>query len=121
MAIFDNQSNAIVQNTYGIAPLQSLNAVSATGGGVSLDGQVTRQNATMVVNSSAGVSAGSVQMQGSLDGTNWFSLGSAVSTTTASTVFTPVVVQNAYVRFVRANVATAITGGTISAVVGLNG
>jgi hypothetical protein len=121
MAISDAQSNAIVQNTYGIAPAVSLTAVSSTGGGTALDGAVIRPNATMVVVSSAGVSAGSVQLQGSLDGTNWFSLGSAVTTSTASTVFAPVVVTNALTRFVRANVATAITGGTISATVGVSG
>jgi hypothetical protein len=74
-----------------------------------------------VVTSGAGVSAGSVQLQGSLDGTNWYNLGSAVSTTTASTVFTPVIVTATAARFVRANVATAITGGTVSASVGLSG
>ena len=79
-----------------------------------------RQNAVMVVTTSAGVSAGSVQCQGSLDGTNWFSLGSAVSTSAASTT-TQVVVTSAFTRFVRAKIATTITGGTITATVGLNG
>ncbi len=76
---------------------------------------------TMVVTSWAGVSAGSVQLQGSLDGTSWFNLGTAVSTSTASTVFTPAVETNVFVRFVRANIATEITGGTVTAVVGLSG
>jgi hypothetical protein len=89
--------------------------------GAELDGGVIRANAIMVVNSSAGVSAGSVQLQGSLDGTNWFNLGSAMSTSTASTVFTPVVETDIFVRFIRANIATAITGGTVTAVVGLSG
>jgi hypothetical protein len=121
MSVCDSAGNAVVQNTYGLAPAVSLTAVSATGGGAALDGLVTRTVGTMVVVSSAGVSAGSVQAQGSLDGTNWFSLGSAVSTSTASTVFTPVVVTGAAFRFIRANVATAITGGTISATVGVSG
>jgi hypothetical protein len=112
---------SIQQYTTGVRPLVSLSAVSSTGAGTALDGVVVRQNATMVVTSSAGVSAGSVQMQGSVDGTNWFNLGSAVSTTTASTVFTPVATTTPPTRFVRANVATAITGGTISATVALSG
>jgi len=111
MSVCDSAGNAIVQNTYGLAPAVSLTAVSATGGGTALDGLVIRTTAVMVVVSSAGVSAGSVQMQGSLDNVSWFSLGSAVSTTTANTVF----------RLLRANVATAITGGTISATVGVSG
>jgi len=75
----------------------------------------------MVVNSSAGVSAGSVQAQTSLDGVNWANAGTAVSTTTASTVFPPVVLTGTAFRYIRATVATAITGGTISASVGVSG
>jgi hypothetical protein len=89
MAVSDQFSNAIVQNTYGQPPLVSLTNVSATGGGTALDGLVTRTSAAMVVVSSAGTSAGSVQMQGSLDNVNWFNLGTPISTTTASTVFRP--------------------------------
>jgi len=121
MSVCDSAGNASVQNTYGLAPAVSLTAVSATGGGTALDGLVIRTTAVMVVVSSAGVSAGSVQMQGSLDNVSWFSLGSAVSTTTANTVFTPVVVTGTAFRLLRANVATAITGGTISATVGVSG
>ncbi len=118
---YDVNQVSYEQYTTGVRPAVSLTAVSATGPGTALDGVVARQNATMVVVSSAGVSAGSVQMQGSLDGTNWFSLGSAVSTTTASTVFPPVATTTPPTRFVRANVATVITGGTISATVALSG
>ncbi|WP_142393872.1 hypothetical protein [Mycobacterium kansasii] len=120
MSVCDNSGNAIVQNTYGIAPLVSLSNVSATGAGAALDGLVIRTTAVMVVTSSAGVSAGAVQAQTSLDGVNWANAGSSVSTSTASTVFAPVVVTGAF-RYVRANVTTAITGGTISATVGLTG
>jgi hypothetical protein len=119
MSISDSQANAIVQNTGGIAPLLSLSAVSATGAGSALDGQVVRQNAVATITTSAGVSAGSVVLEGSLDGTNFVTLGSAVSTTSASTTYT-VAAPNVFVRAVRARVATAITGGTISATVGLH-
>jgi hypothetical protein len=121
MSVTDGNGAAVVQNTYGLAPIQSLSAVSAVGPGAAQDGLVIRTVAVMVVNSGAGVSAGSVQCQGSLDSISWFSLGSAVSTTTESTVFAPVVVTGAAFLYVRANVATAITGGTISATVGLSG
>jgi hypothetical protein len=121
MSVCDSAGNAIVQNTSGLAPIQSLNAVSATWGGTALDGLVIRTTGVMVVNSGAGVSAGSVQAQTSLDGTNWANAGSAVSTSTANTVFAPVVITGAAFRYIRANVATAITGGTISASVGLSG
>jgi hypothetical protein len=121
MSFTDSSGNATQAYTSGVVPLKSLSAVSSTGGGTALDGLAVRAVAVMVVSSSAGVSAGSVQLQGSLDGTNWYSLGSAVSTSSASTVFTPVVVSSAYSRYVRANVATGITGGTITALVGLSG
>jgi hypothetical protein len=107
-------------DTLGVPPVVSLTNVSATGAGTALDGLSVRQNATIAVTTSAGVSAGSVQLQGSLDGVNFFDLGSPVSTTAASTT-TQVVVSNAYARYVRANVGTSITGGTISASVGLSG
>ncbi len=120
MAYIDSRGVAVEQHTLGIAPVVSLSAVSATGAGTALDGVVVRQNALMSVTTSAGVSAGSVQMQGSYDGSSWFSLGSAVSTTAASTT-TQVVVSTGFTRFVRANVATAITGGTVTVWVGLYG
>ncbi|HZY60578.1 MAG TPA: hypothetical protein VFE56_12500 [Candidatus Binataceae bacterium] len=120
MAYIDSLGNGIAPYTLGIAPAVSFTAKSATGPGTALDGLAVRANAVMVVTTSAGVSAGSVRLQGSLDGTNWFSLGSAVSTTAASTT-TQVVVTGAYARYVRANVATAITGGTVAASVGVSG
>jgi hypothetical protein len=116
----DSKSIAYEQHTLGVAPVVSLSAVSATGPGAVLDGVVVRQNALMSVTTSAGVSAGSVQMQGSFDGVAYFPLGSAVSTTSASTT-TQVVVSTGFTRFVRANIATAITGGTVTVSVGLYG
>jgi hypothetical protein len=75
----------------------------------------------MVVTSGAGVSAGSVQLKGSLDGVNWFNLGTAVTTNAANTTFAPVVIANQPVRFLRADIATVITGGTVSATVASSG
>ena len=46
---------------------------------------------------------------------------SAVAVAAGSAWFTPVVVSSAYSRYVRANVATNITGGTVTANVGLSG
>lgn len=121
MAVSDGNAAAIVQNTYGQAPVQSINAQSTVQNGAAYDGLVTRTVACMVVVSSTGVTAGSVQMQGSLDGTNWYNLGSAVSTTTASTVFAPVIVNATAFRLLRAAIVTLISGGTISASVACSG
>jgi hypothetical protein len=120
MAYQGPSGNTVEAYTQGMPPLQSLNAVSAVGAGTVLDGLACRATAVLQVNTSAGVSAGDVQLEGSLDGATFFNLGSAVSTTAASTAST-VVVANCFVRFVRAAVTTSITGGNVSAWVGLNG
>lgn len=112
--------NTIEAYATGLPPAESLSAVSAVGAGTVLDGVVVRPNAILVVTSSAGVSAGAVQLEGSLDQTNWFNIGSAVTTSAASTT-TVVSSTSAFARFVRAAVTTAITGGTVSATVGLHG
>jgi hypothetical protein len=106
----------------GTLPFTTLTNLSAlnTAGAVQ-DGGTLHANAIMQVTSGAGVSAGSVQLQGSVDGTNWFNLGTATNTNAASTVFAPVVVTGTAVRYVRAFIATGITGGTISAIVGMSG
>src|SRR5271156_2966813 len=120
MGFIDKNNIAYEQHTLGAAPVVSLSAQSATSATpVALDGTVVRLNATMVVTTSSGVSAGSVQMQGSLDGTNWFSVGSAVTTSAASTT-TQVTSTSAFARFVRAKIATTITGGTVTAAVGVS-
>jgi hypothetical protein len=120
MAYVGPGNNTVQAFSYGLPPAVSLTAVSTVQAGTALDGLCVRANAVISVTTSAGVTAGAVQLQGSLDGVNYFNLGSAISTTTASTT-TAVLVQNAFARFVRAAVVTAITGGTVSASVGLNG
>jgi hypothetical protein len=81
---FDSISQLpIAVTTVGLEPVVSLSAVSAVGAGTALDGAVVRSTAVMSTTTSAGVTAGAVQLQGSLDGTHWFTLGSAVSTTAA--------------------------------------
>jgi hypothetical protein len=104
----------------GLSGLTSLSAVSALGAGTAMDGGVCHASHTMVVTTSAGVTAGVVQLQGSLDGTNWFNLpgASSVTTTTASTT-TTVAVTSCAARMIRAAITTVITGGTITAVVGM--
>jgi hypothetical protein len=119
MGFIDARNISVEQFTTGVQPLVSLSAVSAAGAGTALDGVVVRSTAVMSVTASGSVTAGSVQMQGSLDGTDWFSLGSPVTTSASAT--TQVVASNAFTRFVRASIATAITGGTVSASVALSG
>jgi hypothetical protein len=67
-----------------------------------------------VIVAGTGVSAGAVQLQGSYDAVNWFSVGSPVSVTAPGVVPIPSVSPPQPARFVRATISTAITGGTVS-------
>lgn len=102
----------------GTPPLAAVTPL-ASGNFPSQDGGTVHGTAIMQVTSGTGVSAGAVQMQGSLDGVNWFNLGAATNTNAASTVFAPVVVSGTAVRYVRASITTPITGGTVTAAVGM--
>ena len=120
MAYQGPSGNTVEAYTAGYPPVVSLTSQSTVQAGAVLDGLAVRSAAVMSVTTSTGVSAGDVQLEGSLDGINYFALGSAVSTATASTT-TQLTVTSAFCRFVRANITTAITGGTVTVSVGLNG
>jgi hypothetical protein len=120
MAYIGSNNNTIEAYSTGYPPIVSLSAVSAVGAGAVLDGLATRQNAVISVSTSAGTSAGAVQLEASLDGVNFWNAGSAVSTTAASTT-TSVVVQNILARYLRAAITTVISGGTVTVSIGLNG
>jgi hypothetical protein len=121
MSFIDANTLAWEQYTTDLAPLVSLSAKSATSSvPVVLDATVVRSAAVMSTTTSAGVSAGGVQLQGSLDNANWFNLGSAVSTSAASTT-TQTVVSSAYARYFRAVISTAITVGTVTVSIAASG
>jgi hypothetical protein len=113
---YDAQGN--LQSGGGIPAVASLTAVSATGPGTALDGGITRTNPVMAVTTSAGVSAGVVQLQGSFDGTTWFNMpATSAITTNVASITTVTAVAWGVARFLRANITTIITGGTITALV----
>jgi hypothetical protein len=120
MAYQNGPCNTIEAFTTGMPPVVSLTAQSTVQNGSVLDGLCVRANAALAVTTSAGTTGGVVALQGSLDGTNFYALGSPVTTSTASTT-TAVLVQNAYARYIRAAITTAIAGGTVTVSVGLNG
>ena len=91
----------------------SLAAGSTTGAGTGYDNSGVYANHTLVTIGSAGISAGAVQLQGSLDNVNWVNLGTPI-TLTASTVQVTNVASTPF-QFIRANVSTNVTGGTVSA------
>lgn len=116
----DSLGNRIGVYSLGLAPAVSLSAKSSVTNGSALDGLTARPTAVLSVTTSAGVTAGAVQLQGSLDGTNWYDLGSATSTTAASTT-TQTIVSSAYARYVRAAITTPVAGGTVTASVAVAG
>ena len=85
------------------APITLLSAVSATGASTAVQVD-TGQPAFLQV---SGITSATVVLQGSLDGTNWSTLGSAL---TANGIIT---VQNAP-KYLRANCTVFVTG-TITA------
>ncbi|SPM32041.1 hypothetical protein [Mycobacterium terramassiliense] len=118
MAFNNGVGNTIEAYTAGLPPVKSLSAASATNAASAvLDGVVMRTNSTLVVVTGTGVSAGDVEIEGSLDGTHWFVIGSPLAVSAASTVYHQTGTVPA--RYFRAVVSTAITGGTVDAWIGV--
>lgn len=89
--------------------LQLLTAAAGTGLSTSYDlGSVANEFSLLV--ETTGSPTFSVQFQGSLDGTNWLSIGSAVTAVQAGSA-TPAAIM---ARYLRANL-TALSGGTLTA------
>ena len=103
--------------SFGVSVFTSLPGVAVTTNGTTLDSGLSHNNVTLAVTLSFGVAptAISTQLQGSLDGVNWFNLGAALTSLTAGTT----VVSNtgSPAQFFRAN--TTITGGTAPVLTGL--
>lgn len=101
----------------GGAPFKCIAAGAAVANGFARDNGSCRGSHSIVAITSVGVNAGAVQLQGSLDGVNWFPIGAALACAAASTVFqqstglTPS-------RFVRGNISTTVVGGTVDVWVG---
>lgn len=110
--------NTIEAVTHGLPPVHSITTASATSAtSTVLDGVVMRTNSLLVVVTGAGVSAGAVKIQGSMDKTNWYAIGSPVSVSAANTVYTQAGTVPA--RYFRALISTTITGGTVDAWIGV--
>ena len=118
MAFQNGVGNTIEAITYGLPPVHSLTAASATTATAKvLDGVVVRTNSILVVVTGTGVSAGDVKVEGSLDGASWYAIGNPLAVSAASTVYTQTGTVPA--RYFRAVVSTAITGGTVDAWIGV--
>lgn len=107
-----NLGSGLVTTTGSLVSATTITAQSATGAGTTVDFGSAKQQFTLVMTTSAGVSAGAVALELSQDNTNFFRV-TAVTTNTASTVFESTAAKS--FRYARGNVTTAITGGTVSA------
>ena len=106
-----NLGAGLVTTTGTLISSATLTAQSATGAGTVADFGSAKQQITLAVTASAGVSAGAVALEVSQDNTNWFR-GTPV---TQSAPGVTQVNQGGAWRYARANVTTTITGGTVSA------
>jgi hypothetical protein len=107
------------------APLAgiTLNAASAQGAGTPIDFGNANQSVTFQVVGSSGITAGAVQFMGSVDGVTYTSLGTPSSggggtaanplTVAASTSYL-MSYNGIAVRWLRCDVSTAFTGGTVT-------
>lgn len=106
-----NLGAGLVTTTGVLVSSATLTAQSATGAGTVADFGSGKQNVTIAVTASAGVSAGVVSLEVSQDNTNWFATAGGALTAPGVTSTT---VTGAW-RYARGNVTTTITGGTVSA------
>ena len=99
------------------AAVTSLNAQSAVQTGAVLDNVWFQSNHSIVVTTGAGVSAGVVALRGSHDGVNWTTTPLAsITTAAASTVYAGNSASFPF-RYLRADITTVISGGTVTATI----
>lgn len=80
---------------------------------VVLNNVIPRSWHTAHIIGTAGIASGAVTLEGSLDGTNWVALASAVTAVASTT--TPIVnAAGIPALYVRARISTVISGGTIT-------
>lgn len=106
-----NLGAGLVTTTGTLIASTTLSAQSATGAGTVADFGSGKQQISLAITASAGVSAGAVALEVSQDNTNWFR-GTPVTQSAPGVTQTN---QGGAWRYARANVTTAITGGTVSA------
>lgn len=62
-----------------------------------------------------GVASGAVQLEGSLDGVNWYPIGAPVTTGAPGVFPLPAASPPVPARYVRARISTVVVGGVVSA------
>ena len=101
------------QVAIGHRPFVALSAATATGASGGVDLTWCASNASIILTVTGAPTAVSVNLEGSLDGTNWVVLKTLTAAGVGSSTGVPV-------RFIRANLTT-LTGGTTPTVTALLG
>jgi hypothetical protein len=102
----------------GLLPVQSIPAGSTATAtaSVALDcGVVTANGVCSVTTPTGTYTTGAVTFQGSLDGTNWYTIGAALTLSSNATVTIPGTAANPAIgRYFRAIISTAVSGAGAS-------
>lgn len=106
------QGNALLVATGPLTAGTTLSAASGVSNGTAIDYGCAKANITLVVVASAGVSAGTVALEVSHNGTDWYRHTTTVSTT-APGVFQTTMTGFAF-RHCRGAITVGITGGTVT-------
>lgn len=117
------QVDSLGVETSGDTTGVSINAASSVFNGVNFDMGRVIANPVMYVTASGTPSAGIVALQGSLDGTNWYTINSlnATSAPAVVTYANPASGPNAGAtpaRYLRAIISVAVVGGLVTCTVG---
>lgn len=108
-----NLGAGLVVSTGVLISSATLTAATAAGAGTVADFGSAKANISMVVSTTAGISAGAIALEVSQDNTTWFRTATP-ATLGASAVTNIAIAGNAF-RYARANITTTVTGGTVSA------
>lgn len=104
----------------GVSFTLSLNAVTSTGAGSSIDLGVAAANPVMEVLAASVTTGGTIVLQGSLEGTNWYTIGTGTISANGTTAVVSTGNVSIPARFLRANL-TVRTDGTYTAWVAAGG
>jgi len=108
-----NLGAGLVVTSGSLIAAQVLSAQSSTGPSGTVNFGSAKQNITIAITAGSGVTAGAVALEVSQDASNWF----RVTPVTQSAQGVTQANQQGAWRYGRANITTAITGGTVSATI----
>lgn len=107
------QGNALLVTGGVLVSTTTLSAASAVSNGTVVDYGAAKNNFTLVIVASAGVTAGVVALEVSHDNTNWYRHTTTV--TTSAPGVSQVSMSGFAFRYARGVITTTITGGTVTA------